>query len=207
MNYDVEKVILTDCDGVLLNWEYALDVFMAARGYKMIENGRKHYDCAVRYNLTPKERKALIREFNNSAVMGFLPPLRDALHYVRKLHEEHGFVFHVITSMSIDPFATKLRKQNLRKLFGETVFEGFTFLDTGLNKDEALEPYRDSGLIWVEDKLENAVLGHELGLNSMIMEHGHTMRELNEHRDDDMWQRSLDIPRYATWKEIYEAIT
>jgi len=41
----------------------------------------------------------------------------------------------------------------------------------------------------------------------MIMEHGHTMRELNEHRDDDMWQRSLDIPRYATWKEIYEAIT
>jgi hypothetical protein len=99
----------------------------------------------------------------------------------------------MITSLSKDQSAQKLRIQNAQKLFGETVFEKFIFEDTGADKDEVLEPYRDSGLIWIEDKIENARLGDRLGLESLVVEHAHNM-------DND------EFPTFATWKEIYEYI-
>ena len=79
--------------------------------------------------------------------------------YIKRLHEEHGYCFHCITSLSEDDNAGKLRKMNLRKLFGKTAFEKFVILDTGANKDEALAEYKDTGLWWIEDKPENALAG------------------------------------------------
>ena len=76
--------------------------------------------------------KKLIKIFNESAHMGFLPPLRDAMYYVKRLHEEYGYVFHCITSLSKDENAQELRRMNLKKLFGNTAFEKFIFLDTGV---------------------------------------------------------------------------
>ena len=100
----------------------------------------------------------------------------------------------MITSLSLDPSAQQLRIDNTRKLFGETAFEHFIFADTGADKDDVLEPYRDSGLLWVEDKIENAELGDRLGLNSIIMEHGHNMH-YNK------------LPVYKNWAEIYDSLT
>jgi FMN phosphatase YigB (HAD superfamily) len=188
---DREKVILTDCDGVLLNWEYAFKVWMKRHGYE--EGSVLEYDVAKRYGLEPQFKRHMIRMFNESAAIGFLPPLRDAMHYVKKLHEEHGYVFHMVTSLSLDPAAQSLRIENTRKLFGETAFERFVFLDTGADKDEALAEYKDSNYVWVEDKPENARLGIELGLDSVLVEHGHNMNEVG-------------IPLFKNWKEIYEYV-
>ena len=187
----MKKLILTDCDGVLLNWEFAFCCWMEDRGCNPIRSDV--YDMAVRYGKTKAEMKSLIKIFNESAAIGFLPPQRDAMHYVKKLHEEHGFVFRVITSLSLDPYAKKLRVRNLDKLFGSAI-DDVICLDTGADKDEALEPYRDSGLVWIEDKLENAELGVELGLNSILVEHEHNMDQ-------------KDIPLAKNWKEIYEMVS
>ena len=127
--------------------------------------------------------------------MGFLPPLRDAMYYVKRLHEEHGYVFHCITSLTKDENACELRKMNLRKLFGNTAFEKFIFLDTGADKDEVLEQYRGSGLWWIEDKIVNCQVGTSLGLKSLLMEHGHNMDF--EHSE---------IPRVKNWRDIYNMI-
>lgn len=134
--------------------------------------------------------------FNESANIGYLPPLRDAVKYVRKLHEEHGFIFHAITSLSLDPFAAKEREDNLKRVFGETVFEKIQCLDTGADKDEALEMYRDTGCFWVEDKIENAELGERIGLNAVLMEHDHNADYYNG-----------NIPVVKKWKDIYDMIT
>ena len=196
MKYN-NKVILTDADGVLLNWEYAFCCYLEQRGYTQIENGNWEYNIAKRFNISLREAIAHVKVFNESAAMGFLPALRDAMFYVKRLHEEHGYVFRCITSMSLDPNAYKLRKMNLEKLFGETAFEELVCLDTGADKDEALEPYIDSGLYWIEDKLSNAVTGLNLGLNPILVEHGFNMHE--------------DIPegmiKVTNWKEIYNHIT
>lgn len=191
-----DKVILTDADGVILNWEYAFCTWMEQHGYTQIENGNEYYDLSERFGITMDEAIAKVKVFNESAAIGFLPALRDAMFYVKRLHEEHGYVFRCITSLSLDPNAKKLRQMNLEKLFGTTAFEDLVCLDTGADKDEALVPYKDSGLYWIEDKVSNAKLGKELGLKTILMEHGFNM---NDH--------IFGIKKVATWKEIYEYIT
>lgn len=204
---DSERLILTDCDGVLLNWEYAFKIFMKNKGYKVTNtDARLEYGVQHLYNLTKEEKDQLVREFNGSAAMGFLPPLRDAIQYVKKLHREEGYVFHCITSMSKDKNAQALRKMNLRKLFGKTVFEEFIFLDCGADKDEVLEEYRGTGHLWIEDKLENAVVGKRVGLESILMEHGHNMIRSNVPRTDPIWEEAEDIQRFSKWKAIYNHV-
>jgi hypothetical protein len=190
------KIILVDADGVLLDWEYAFDVYLQQHGFNKVPGGNLKYDIGKRYGIEYDQGRKLIKIFNESAHIGFLPPLRDAMYYVKRLHEEHGYVFHAITSLSQDINACELRKMNLQKLFGKTAFERFVFLDTGADKDEALEPYRDSGYYWIEDKIVNAQVGRDLGLKSLLMEHGHNM----DYTDPE-------IPRVRNWREIYEIIT
>lgn len=191
-----ESVILVDADGVLLNWEYAFEIWMEQHGFEQIPGGGLNYDMSIRYGISREQVTRLIKMFNESAAIGFIPPLRDAMYYVEKLHKEHGYVFHCITSVSVDPNAVKLREMNLRKLFGETVFQKIVCLDTGAPKDNALFQYRDTGCFWVEDKVENAELGAKLGLNSLLMEHGHNMHHYHDH-----------VRTVKNWEEVYNIVT
>ena len=195
LKYNPQKTILVDCDGVLLNWEYAFAIWMEQHGFNKVEGGNLVYSIGKRYGIPEEQGKKLIKMFNESAAIGFLPPLRDAMYYVKRLHEEHGYVFHCITSLSTDINAQRLREMNLAKLFGDTVFERIVCLDTGADKNYALEEYAGSGCIWVEDKPENAEVGHDLGLRSILMEHGHNMHHVHK-----------SIPIVKDWKELYEMI-
>ena len=187
-----EKVILTDCDGVLLDWEYAFDRWMARHGYRI--QVRDTYNIAEKYDLGTANKSRLVRMFNESATIRKLPPLRDAIKYVRKLHEEHGYVFHAVTSLSNDEYAQHLRTKNLCELFGPTVFETYVYLDTGADKDEALSKYKDTNCWWIEDKPENAEVGLEMGLNSVLMWHSHNIGY------------GGDAYSVSCWKDIYELI-
>jgi hypothetical protein len=123
-----------------------------------------------------------------------MPPLRDSIKYIKKFHEEHGYVFHLITSLSSDEHAQALRTKNIQSLFGKTAFEKFIYLDTGADKDDVLEPYRNSGMYWIEDKPANADTGEAMGLDALLMSHMHNA--------------GYNGPAYrvADWKEIYEYI-
>lgn len=190
-----DKIILTDVDGVLLDWEFAFHVWMEKHGHTPIEDYKQIYSIAKRFSLSKEQSKRLTSSFNESASIGFLPPLRDSVYYVKKLHEQHGYVFHAITSLSTDPYAGKLREKNLVKLYGETTFEKVICLGTGADKDEALSPYRNTQCWWIEDKVKNAEVGKRLGLNSIIFEHGHNM------------DYEGDIPLAKNWESIYNLIT
>jgi uncharacterized HAD superfamily protein len=195
--YMNDRVILVDCDGVLCNWEYAFCCWMEQHGHTQIENGNQEYDISKRFGVTKEHGNQLVKIFNESAAIGFLPALRDAMYYVKRLHEEHGYVFHCITSLSLDPNAGKLREMNLNKLFGSTAFEQIICLDTGADKDEALVTYEGTNCYWVEDKLENAICGQQFGLRPILIEHGFNMNdELPE-----------GITKVVNWKQIYEIIT
>ena len=190
------KIILTDCDGAVLDWEYAFHVWMQDRGHKRLNIEEQSYYLHHHYDVSKDTMRKIVKQFNESAAIGFLPPLRDAMYYVKRLHEEHGYRFIAITSLSLDPNAQTLREMNLRKLFGKTAFAEVICLDTGADKGEALQPYRDSNLWWIEDKPENAEVGHSMGLRSVLLEHGHTKQYSHP-----------SIQKVRTWKEIYELIT
>jgi hypothetical protein len=188
----MKNTILTDADGVILSWETHFHNWMEARGYNKVKNDIYHID--EQYDMSRKQSKRLVEEFNNSAWIGWCPALRDARSGIAKLYE-HGYEFVCITSLSLDPYAKELRWQNLRTLFGTEPFVDLVCLDTGADKDRALEPYRDSGLYWIEDKTENAVLGADLGLKSILIDHSY-----NRDCDDDR------LVRVKTWSEIVELV-
>ncbi len=193
----MNKIILTDCDGVILNWEYAFCTWMEQHGYTQIKNGNHYYDLSERFAITRAEAKSKVKIFNESAAIGFLPALRDAMYYVKRLHEEHGYVFHCITSLSLDHSAYQLRKMNLEKLFGPTAFTKLICLDTGAPKEAALEEYRNTGYYWIEDKLENAIAGQAVGLRPILVEHGFNMNN----------SIPVGMQKVVNWKEIYDIVT
>ena len=197
-----DKVILTDCDGVLCDWEYGFEQFMKGHGYEKERSDT--YDLREQYGFTDEtfgkfqesEKRIFARWFNESTRIETLAPFRDAVHYVKKLHEEQGYVFHVITSLSLEEGAWNARMRNLEKLFGPTAIERLVCLDTGADKDDALIEYKDTGCVWVEDKPSNAELGVRMGLDTILIDHVHN-------RDFDEGE---DIKRVKTWKEIYEHV-
>jgi hypothetical protein len=188
------KVILVDADGVLLDWLYSFDNWMARHGYGIANP--LLYRVEDRFGLDSGEGKKMAQMFNESAWIRKLPPHKDAIKYVKKLHIDHGYVFHVISSLSDDEYSQHLRTKNLIELFGKTVFERYTYLDTGADKDKALQPYMGTGCFWIEDKPENADLGDEYGLTSLLMNHDHNKNAMV----------NTGVLRVNTWRDVYEAI-
>lgn len=190
-----KNIILTDCDGVVLDWEFGFHTWMETHGHELLH--KEVYSVALQFALADPKAKALIRTFNESAAIGFLPPLRDAQYYIKLLHEKHRYQFVGITSLSLDPHAQKLRKRNLEKLFGPNTFKDVIFLDCGADKNEALAEasHRYPGAFWVEDKPENVDIGMAYGLRGILMEHGHNMDYTGE------------ATVVKNWESVYNMVT
>jgi len=188
-----EKLILTDCDGVLLDWEYHFYKWLkATEGYERLSD---HYNVAKAIGVEQQTGSRFVNKFNRSEEMKTLSPLRDAIKYVRKLHEEHGYIFHVITSQTNCRLAQEYRKENLRNVFGATMWDGFTILNTGQDKDDALKEWENTDCWWLEDKAANIEMGNKVGLRGILIDHS--------------WNKNntYDCDRAKTWKDVYEIIT
>lgn len=189
----MEKMILTDADGVILNWLGAFDPWMTKHGFSKIVHDE--YDMAIAYGMEKWQIREMIKQFNESANIGYLAPYLDSVKYIKRLHEDHGYVFRVITSLSLDPYAAKLREKNLKRLFGAAI-DSVICLDTGADKDDALAPYAGSGMFWIEDKPENAAVGAALGLKSILIEQAHNRNDVPD---------GCEVA--VNWKQVYELIT
>jgi len=191
-----DKIILTDCDGVVLDWEEGFSIWMEHHGHSKVEGYQYMYSIGDRYGIDKDQGNKLVKQFNESAAIGFLPPLRDAQYFVKKLHEQHQYKFICITSLSLDPYAKYLRKRNLKKLMGDA-FLDVVCLDTGADKDTILQEYGEkyTGNYWIEDKPENVNWGIDAGLNGILIEHGHNL------------DYKGDATIVKNWQEIYSIIT
>ena len=188
------KIILTDCDGVCLDWEYGFHTWMETHGHKLVN--KDLYSVAKQYDMDLDAAKRQVEIFNSSASMGFLPPLRDAQYYMKLLAEKLGYRFVAVTSLSNDESAQKLRTCNLKKLFGEDTFVEYHYLGCGDDKDEILLELSNKyeGSIWVEDKYINAEVGANVGFDALLMEHGHNLG----------YDGNVKVVR--NWEEIYKYV-
>lgn len=186
-----QKLILVDCDGVLLHWEWRFDMWMASHGYKKHSEGA--YEIHKCYNIEAAAANQLVAMFNETIFVASIPPLWDAVKYVKKLHEEHGMVFHVITSISDAPEIAEARTKNLVSVFGSSPFYRITCLNPSVSKAVALKQYENSGCFWIEDHIDNFKLGKDLGLRSLLVD---------QHYNGGLYTED----RVYDWEHIYNTI-
>ena len=189
----MDKRIILDCDGVLLDWAYAFDVWMVEHGYSKISNTNQYYEQTRRYGISQVEAVSQIKKFNESGCVGFIPAFRDSVEYVTKL-SELGWKFEVISCLDKDKYAQKLRQKNLLHLFGDV----FDFIDCALDftvgkEQYLLDRYKGKNYYWIEDSVDHAESGKRVGLNSIVMDHP--------------YNKEWNGPRVKNWKDIYQIIT
>lgn len=190
-----KKVILTDCDGVLLDWKYGFYQYMAQRGYT-VQNDNI-YSMAEVFGITVEEANSHVNIFNNSMYIAHLTPFRDAVASIKYLYENHGYVLHVITALSTEPEAYKLRLQNLHEIFGENVIDRLVCTNPEYpDKTTYLAEYKDTNCIWVEDSPKNAICGALAGLNTYSINHSHNA--------GFVYDENLAIECVDNWQGIIE---
>lgn len=189
----MDKRIIVDCDGVLLDWCYAFDVWMSEQGYNKILNRQSSYDQSYRYRISKEQANRQIRNFNESGCVGFIPAYKDSVEYVNKLYN-NGWRFEVVSCLDKDKYAQGLREKNLLHLFGNV----FDFIDCSLDYtygkyDYLFQRYSGKNHYWIEDSISHANSGKEIGLRSVIMDH-----EYNKE-----WKGL----RVKNWKDVYWMVT
>ena len=189
------KIILTDVDGVLLEWEFHFTKWMISRGYKLKDNFVSEYDMQKRFEDNTVDIKVKIREFNRSAWMSTQPPMPNSQTWVKLLHAE-GWTFIPITSQTSDIPAQELRKRRLEELFGKNIFKNYFIFETGSGKDSALAEFHGTGLWWVEDKWTNALAGLKFGLKPLFI-----------HHDYNQEYSHPDITRVNNWQDIHKIVS
>lgn len=188
------KLILTDVDGVLLNWEAAFDNWMIKNGHVKPTTREASYSLAKVWNMPEWVIDHLVREFNASSYTGFIKPWGEAGHYVKRLADK-GYKFVTCTSFGGNDASRALRKYNLESVFGD-VFVEHNIIELHGDKSPVLSRWRGSELWWLEDNLNNARKGLELGLRPILVRHHHNA----EYEGDDMLVAH-------NWREIYTIIT
>lgn len=192
MSYD--NVIVTDADGVLLYWEHGFHMWMLANGYKIQKMGC--YDIEDMYDISAEKAMMLTQAFNESAALKRLPPVKDSIKYIRKLHEEHGYVFHCISAIPNTQDMYEARMENIQNLFGKTAFERLILCGSSNNKKELLKEYKDTNCFWLEDLTKNAEYGLEYNMRCILINHHYNENDTVDPR----------IKRVDNWKQIYSLI-
>lgn len=193
----MDKIILTDADGVLVNWNRGFEMYMDTKGHPRLPDTDAEYSIAVRHGISMHDAMEYVKEFNESEWIAYLYPFADAHEYVTKLAGE-GFRFVVVTSISSHPTSKIYRTQNLKALYGE-VFDEIHCIEQGASKASILsENWGGSGYFWIEDHMRQAEAGHEAGLKTILIEHPY-----NQHYTTDLFPKvSYETP----WKDIYEIV-
>lgn len=164
----MEKLILTDCDGVILDWLGSFEPWMIARGMRPLssEKVKEMYNLYGKYGTTQDEMTDIIHEFNASDAMLNLAAYKDAAIEIPRLVDA-GFRFVAITSLG--DYGREKRICNLMDLFGD-IFTEVICLPQRSCKKKVLARWKDTGMLWVEDDPDNAMDGQRLGLRGIIVD-------------------------------------
>lgn len=188
-----DNVIVTDADGVFLYWEHGFHMWMVENGYKQAKPG--FYNIEDKYGITKERADSLVDAFNESAALKRLAPIKDAIKYIKKLHEEGGYVFHCITAIPDTRDMYEARLENIHNLFGKTAFERLTLCGSSDKKKELLREYNGADCLWIEDLPKNCEMGLEYGMNCILFDRHYNRNYYNP-----------NITRVLNWKDIYNIV-
>jgi len=190
----VDKVLLTDCDGVILDWEAKFKTFAIRLGHTFDDRYMNEYSLGKQLGLTHAASLELISKFNASSDFESLSPWRDSVEGIRKF-KDAGYKIIAITTAGSHPWTCGLRRRNLDNVFGADAINELYVLGIHHDKGEQLMHYKDSGYFWIEDKPSNSELAYKYGLRPLLMNNPHNT------------SYNGIVPRVQTWNDIYKIVT
>ena len=176
------KTLLLDCDGVILDF---LTVVHSKYDYLVNHENRpeEYYDFNCYFNIPQNDVDTMVKSFNASEEFSKIPAFKYARHVLQGLKQD-GYDIFVITSCGNSSDIVDMRVKNLHNEIGD-VFEDIICLPLEGDKRETLSKWKNTDVLWVDDRLHNCEVGTELGLDSMMFEsiYNHYM----EHPKVDNW--------------------
>ena len=190
----MDKIILTDIDGVVFDWHTAFVKWMHLQGYS--STGVIHHDAEIHneFGISLQEATVKREEFNASMSCSILEPMRQAEVWIKKLHEE-GFHFIAVTSLSDKPIAQYYRYLNIEDYFETDVFVDVRCLPAGAPKLDVLSEFENSKLIFVDDRISNLEDALKVGLTPVMMKHAYNIHYTNQ-----------KVHQVANWHDIYKYV-
>lgn len=190
----MDKIILTDIDGVVFDWHTAFVKWMELQGYS--STGVIHHDAEIHneFGISLQEATVKREEFNASMSCSILEPMRQAEVWIKKLHEE-GFHFIAVTSLSDKPIAQYYRYLNIEDYFETDVFVDVRCLPAGAPKLDVLSEFENSKLIFVDDRISNLEDALKVGLTPVMMKHAYNIHYTNQ-----------KVHQVANWHDIYKYV-
>ena len=191
---DQHKIILTDIDGVVFDWNTSFVDWMEMQGYN--SSGVPHHDADIhlQFNIPYNESQVKKEEFNTSMIASTLNPYKDSVKYINQFYDE-GWRFIGITSFSDKPIGQYYRYLNLEDYFPTDCFGTMIFLSAGETKDEILKKFKDTNLWYIDDRIYNINIASNQGLKSLLMQH-----------DYNMHYKRDNVNVVESWEEIYQLI-
>ena len=180
------KILLTDIDGVVLDWQKHFNKYL-----DHYYPGEELFDPTV---FAQGERTGkIIKEFNNSAWIGFLEPWKDSVEVLTELNHM-GWKIYGCTSMGTDQYANALRKKNIETLMPD-VFAQLEIIPFMQPKGNWLAPWKGSGAVWVEEKWSNAIIGADMGIKTFLMKQSYNSK-----------QDYQGVEKVDNWRQIYNKV-
>lgn len=192
----MDKIILTDADGCLVDWNSGFNKFMDKRGMPQLPDTDDKYLLSLRHGISSSLATELVKEFNEGPQIEDLEPFSDSVKYTQKL-ADLGFRFIVVTSISDAPQAKVFRTKNLTSIFGD-IFDEINCIEMGASKAHILKNWQDTGYFWIEDHMRQAEAGYEAGLRTVLISHPY-----NSHYKTDLFPT---VSYTSPWEEIYNMV-
>lgn len=186
------KIILTDCDGVILDWMDRFIAYMLGEGYSIYQDEHNQYELGALFDISEEEASDRIAAFNDGDWRFGTLQAFDGAEEAMSVLSTLGYSFVAITSCSEKSRVTALRKANLYNVFGD-VFKEVHCIGVNQNKTPILKKYEPT--FWIEDRLRHALEGIDAGHKSILID-----RRWNQ-KDDDQ-----QVKRLYSWAEIVQYI-
>lgn len=191
--------IITDVDGVLLDWFPAFENWIIeVKDIKPLHDTTPStYKLTDKYPLTSKEIVDYIAEFNTSSAFGELKAIDGAVEYLGMLLQDNSKDISWLSSGSVEGHEEEcfdMRSKNLRNCFGKDI--PGTLLVMRASKEEYLKKYKEEfneDLIFIEDSLEHAEVAIKLGIKTILL--GYSYNGTNK--------SSKLLYKAKNWKEVY----
>lgn len=194
--------IITDVDGVLLDWFNGFEKWITeVKGIKPTHGATPSmYKLTDKYPFTSEEIVKLIEEFNSSSYFGELDAIDGSVEFLKKLVEDDNMEVAWLSAGSVEGQEDKcfdMRSSNLKERFGTDIPGTLLVMDTP--KDAYLLRYKEEmgdNLIFIEDSLSHAESAIKLGIRTIL---------LNTTYNNTKTKSKL-LYRAKDWEDIYNII-